>query len=166
MRTLHSHPNGAGRDMPRSDEADRGMSLAGLLVTVVILGALTATAVVSLRSLTGTGGNGSPTSDAAAAANLANRVSGHNVANSGLVQPRVGCRATADAARSASAIYFAHTGGRYPTRWSDLTVPRGRVFPLPTDVVINAANPRQLAGPDWTLTMTGGGATAPAFACA
>jgi hypothetical protein len=36
-----------------------------------------------------------------------------------------------------------------------LTMPRSRIFPPVADVVIRAANPRQLNGPDWMLTMTG-----------
>ena len=72
------------------------------------------------------------------------------------------CDAEAGAATSASSVYFANRGGKYPTKWSNLTTAS---FVLPAHVVVNPSNPAELDGNGWKLTMSGGGTTAPAFAC-
>ncbi|HTD49615.1 MAG TPA: hypothetical protein VK771_03385 [Acidimicrobiia bacterium] len=72
------------------------------------------------------------------------------------------CHAEAGAATSASSVYFANNGGKYPTKWSNLTTAS---FALAAHVVINPRNPAELDGNGWKLTISGGGATAPSFAC-
>ena len=72
------------------------------------------------------------------------------------------CHAEAGAATSASSVYFATTGGKYPTKWPNLTKAS---FVLPAHVVVNPSNPAELDGNGWKLTMSGGGTTAPDFTC-
>jgi hypothetical protein len=100
-----------------------------------------------------------------AAGALANRM--HESANFGVgaVRTVAACQATADAARTASNIYFADHGGRYPLEWADLTAAGPQIYKLPARVRISAANPKELEGPGWTLLMSGGGSAASSFAC-
>ena len=51
------------------------------------------------------------------------------------------------------------------TKWSDLTAGSPPLFLLPTGVVIDPNNPDELDGQGWKLKMSGGGTTAPGFAC-
>jgi len=75
------------------------------------------------------------------------------------------CAMSADAATTASAAYYARTNS-YATRWTDMTASTPPVFELHHDVTVNAANPKELDGKGWTLTIAGGGVTRPTFGCA
>ena len=132
---------------------------------VAILGVLTATALVSLRSMTTTTSGAGPAANAAASASLANGTSSAGAPNIGGVPPDVACKATADAARSASNVYFANSGGKYPVKWSDITTRTPPIYTLATNVSISATNARALDAPGWKLIMSGGGATPPTFTC-
>ena len=72
------------------------------------------------------------------------------------------CFATRDAARAAEAIVYANTS-RYPTTFAEMTMSNPPVLVPPDGVSVTAD---QLEGEGWTLTMSGGGATAPRFTCA
>jgi hypothetical protein len=155
----------------------RGVSLLGLLMVVLALGALTATAMVGVSSLTGNGdGTGigrvrgvtagaaaaAAAAQAAAAAGVARAAPGAGSGNSALIS----CRVSAAAARAASTLYFANSGGRsYPVKWSDMTTSNSALYELTPDVVINRVNATELDGRGWRLTMSGGGATPPTFTC-
>jgi prepilin-type N-terminal cleavage/methylation domain-containing protein len=84
------------------------------------------------------------------------------------------CGASADAAKAASAVYFASNANVYPTTFAQLTGSSGSLT-LPSDVTYNAAaitGPpiipigQQATSGGWHLTMTAGvGTAAPTFAC-
>jgi hypothetical protein len=151
----------------------RGVSLAGLLMMIVVLGALGATAIVGVSSLTDDGttrvlSTGPSTPADAARALQAKGASTGAVAPGGASSSSVRrlCMASADAARAASAIYFANSGvASYPVKWSDLTTSNPALYKPTTNVVINGANPKELDGRGWKLVVSGGGATAPTFTC-
>jgi hypothetical protein len=130
-------------------------------MTIVILGVLAAGAFVGVQTMTG--------SDVSSPTNI-----GPLTTNS--VPHRVGsvtgnlahnaCAASADAARSASNVYFANGGfQRYPTSWSELTTRPAALLSLADDDVVNPQNPKELDGQGWRLLISGGGATAPIFTC-
>ncbi len=81
------------------------------------------------------------------------------------------CSASGDAAKAASAVYFA-SYGTYPVNFPALTTATGSgatlipaAFTLPTGVTAPALVAAPTAG-GWTLTMTAGTATtAPTFVC-
>jgi hypothetical protein len=76
------------------------------------------------------------------------------------------CRATADAARSASSLYFVNSGFRsYPVKWSEMTASNPAIYNLAANVVVNAGNPKELDGRGWKLIMSGGGANKSTFTC-
>ena len=75
------------------------------------------------------------------------------------------CVASAGAAKTASAVYFANTHGTYPTRWSDMTTASPPLYGLANGVTINRHRRKELDGDGWKLTMRGGGATEPTFSC-
>jgi len=134
----------------------RGASLVGVLVLVVALGALTAMAVIGVNAMTG---NDSATSGLPITSTTA-------VPRGALSQGAIAaCRANADAAKAASAAYFANSGRTYPAQWSDLTASSAPTLTLAEHVVINASNPVELDGNGWKLIMSRGGATAPTFVC-
>jgi hypothetical protein len=142
-------------------------------MVVVVLGTLTATAIVGVSTLTGSSdgsgirGIGSPAAEAAAA--VAASAGGAAVVaapRGGSSSARNGCTASADAARSASTFYFANSGGRsYRVKWSDMTTSNPPIYKLETNVVINGGNPKELDGRGWKLTVSGGGASEPTFTC-
>jgi len=135
-------------------------------MVVVILGALSATAVLGLRSMTGSSGSdGGVLANASAAANVGNRVSGGASPGVGAMEASIACKATADAARSASNVYFTNSGGKYPLKWSDLTTGTSPIYKLSANVAINAMNPKELDGPGWKLIISGGATIAPTFTC-
>ena len=72
------------------------------------------------------------------------------------------CFATRDAARAAEAVVYANTS-RYPTTFTEMTMRNPPVLVPPDGVSVTAD---QLEGKGWTLTMSGGGETAPRFTCA
>jgi hypothetical protein len=142
----------------------QGFSLVGLLMVVVVLGALTATAVVGVSTLTGSSGSsgrGSTAPEAAAAVAPGTALGAGSSRSAGST-----CRASADAARSATTFYFANSGGRsYPVKWSDMTTSNPPIYKLATNVVINSGNSKELDGRGWKLIMSGGGVTQPTFTC-
>jgi hypothetical protein len=169
-RVASGNTNERGRNLTararqRIGGAD-GVSLVAVLLVVVILGALSATAIVGLRSTPGSGGtNGGVLANATAAGNVANRISGSASPGVEALRPGVACNATADAARSASNVYVTNSGGKYPMTWSDLTSGRPPIYTLPTNVTINATNAKDLDGPGWKLVMSGGGSVSANFVC-
>lgn len=134
-------------------------------MVVVVLGALTATAVVGVSTLTGDDNtkvlsanrNVNSGSRASSARTTSSTGGGNGIA-------RNACRASADAAGSASTLYFASRGS-YPVKWSDLTASNPPMYKLATNVVVNAGNPTELDGDGWKLTMAGGGVREPTFTC-
>ena len=155
------------RSQPDCSRAADGATLAGLLVIVIVLGALTATAIIGVSSLTG-GSNGKvlrATIGTRAHGTGGSGGSGGSGASPSSGSALVACRASADAARAASAVYYANTTGTFPTKWSDLTASNPPLFPLADRVVVNVANPAELDGRGWKLVMTGGGTTQPTFTC-
>src|SRR5689334_8912171 len=122
---------------------DDGLSLVGLLCVIATLGVLTTTTVASLHAMRTTTGGAGPAANAAAAANLANGMSSDAAPNIVGMRPGVACNATADAARSASNVYFANSGGKYPVEWSDLR----SSYMLPATVTINPTNAKELDSP-------------------
>ena len=139
-----------------------GFSLVGLLLVVLLLGALTAGAVVGVSSLTGTSDN---TATLGTGVNR-NGGTGNLAPSSSISSAAAGaCAASAAAARAASSVYFATSGGSYPVKWSDLTASNPPTFALAEHVVINAGNPKELDGSGWKLIVSGGGTSAPTFTC-
>jgi hypothetical protein len=147
----------------------QGSSLVGVLMIVLVLGGLAATAVVGVSSLTG--------SDNSVVSGMTG--TGHGVTGSTGTRGRKGgigaevgiaagaaCTASADVARSASTSYFVSSGGQYPAKWADLTASNPPLYTPAANVIINAGNPAELDGSGWKLTMTGGGTTEPTFTCA
>src|SRR4051812_9911384 len=152
-----------------TDSGTDGASLAGLLVIVVVLGLLSAAAVIGVSSLS----NDDSVAVLRGRSTGSVGVSGPGGFSSttrpaGTTGPTpaaaAACAASASAASSASTVYFTN-GGAYPARWSDLTGGPAAVFVLPDGVVVHPADPARLDGRGWKLVMTGGGATAPTFTC-
>jgi hypothetical protein len=140
------------------------MSLVGLLMMVLIIGILGAGGMLGLSSLTG------PTSDKSLSNALGDGAAAS--ADSGGwstlgASSKRACRAAAEAARSAAALYFTDAGGRvYPTTWSDLTASALPYYSLAPNVVINEANPKELdSSAGWKLAMSSGGSRPTTFAC-
>ena len=159
--------------MSSNEPTSHGFSLVGLLMVIVVLGALSATAIVGVSTLTassdgsGRSGVGSPAAEAAAAIAAAGGAAAKAAPGGGSSgSSRSACRAAADAAGAASAIYFANSGGRsYPVKWSDLTTSNLPIYKLDTNVVINSGNPMELDGRGWKLTLSGRGGSKPTFTC-
>lgn len=134
-------------------------------MVVVVLGVLAATAVVGVSTLTGndnanvlnTGRNVRGGSRGSSARSTSSTGAGNGIT-------RNACRASADAAGSASTLYFASSGS-YPVKWSDLTASNPPMYKLATHVVVNGGNPTELDGDGWKLTMAGGGVSEPTFTC-
>lgn len=157
---------------PEWSSGSRGLSLVGLLMVILVLGALTATAVVGVSTLNDNGnGSGRAKGVAAGTAAAAAEAAAAGVAgaapgagsNAGALSS---CRLSAAAARSASALYFTNNGGRsYPVTWSDMTTSKSAIYALAPNVVINRVNAKELDGRGWKLTMSGGGATPATFTC-
>jgi hypothetical protein len=72
------------------------------------------------------------------------------------------CNAMNDAARAASAVFYANNGGAYPKTFSDMEKSNPPTLELPKDVT---GTRTVLTGNGWKLTMTGGGGSAPTFTC-
>ena len=72
------------------------------------------------------------------------------------------CRASMDAARAGSAVFYVNHG-HFPTTFAEMT------HDAPADLTLergSTARGTTMTGPGWTLTMSGGGvSTAPTFAC-
>jgi hypothetical protein len=167
------HHRGVGHmDVPRAGRkwAADGASLVSILLIVVVLGGLSATAIVGVNSLTGSSDNiGTIGSTGTVAANTNTSTTVRSVV--GGIGADVGaaavaaCNASASAANSAASLYYATSGGAYPVKWSDLTAAKPPLFPLATGAVINVGIPTELDGRGWKMSMTGGGTTAPMFTC-
>jgi hypothetical protein len=160
-------------DVPRAERrsAIDGASLVGLLLIVLVLGGLTATAIVGVNSLTGSskdsmGTIASTVPTARTSVNTA--TTAHSVGGgigAGLGAAAVAaCNASASAANAASAVYYANSTS-YPTKWSDLTTGNPSPFALTTTDVVNARIPTELDGRGWKMVMSGGGTTVPTFTC-
>jgi hypothetical protein len=136
-----------------------------VLVIVVVLGGLAATAVIGVNAMTGndTTSNLLPTPSSSGRTHPG--TAGGGLGGGITAAAIAACNTNAGAARAASSAYFATRGGAYPTKWSDLTAPPSGTFALPPGVVINPANPAELDGRGWKLVMTGSGRAEPTFAC-
>ena len=154
---VDARPSGRVRDA-------RGGSLAGLLLLIVVLGGLAALAVVGVNSMTGSDSTSGNLMTTPSAASLGDAGGGARVGLGSVAQMAAdaACHAEAGIATSASSVYLANSGGKYPAKWSNLSTAS---FVLPAHVVINPSNPTELDGNGWELTMSGGGTTAPVFAC-
>ena len=79
------------------------------------------------------------------------------------------CQASADAAKAASAVFYANSSpSTFPSDFSNLITPK-KVYEIPTGVTpqVPPAGTVDLVGKGWTLKMTPGSAsTAPVFTCA
>ena len=83
----------------------------------------------------------------------------HTMKNAG--HPSAPCTSTRDAARAASAAYYANTT-RFPTTFRELTAEPSPVLELGEAKLVNDTT---VAGTGWTLTMSGGGTEQPTFTC-
>jgi prepilin-type N-terminal cleavage/methylation domain-containing protein len=113
-------------------QQEDGFTLIELLIAIVVVGILSAVAVVGIGSLTDRG-------ESAA------------------------CGASADAARAASVVHYASNDGVYPDSFDDFD--NGELV-LPSGAGEIAADQVAVTTNGWTMTMTGGDATAPEFDCA
>lgn len=119
----------------KDQEREQGFTLIELLIAIVVVGVLTAVAIVGIGGLVDNG-------------------------------KTAACQSTADAAKAASAVFYANSGspGTFPVDFHDLTTPN-KVLDIPSSVTPSApaVGDKALTGKGWTLTMSGGGATAPVF---
>jgi prepilin-type N-terminal cleavage/methylation domain-containing protein len=127
------------------DRKEEGFTLIELLIAIVVVGILTAVAIVGIGGLTDNG-------------------------------KTAACQATADAAKAASAVFYANsTTNTFPVDFGELVGPPV-VLDVPSGVTAAAtvAGPfhtppvtgdKVLKGKNWTLAMTGGNTTAPVFTC-
>jgi prepilin-type N-terminal cleavage/methylation domain-containing protein len=113
----------------------RGFTLIELLIAIVVVGVLTAVAIVGIGGLVD---------------------NGHTAA----------CNASADAAKTAAAVTYANSTASpqvFPTTFTQMT--NQNTYDIPSGVTANGAG-TVLTGKGWTLTMAGGGSSAPTFTCA
>ena len=159
--------------MPETERSrgTRGASLVGLLMIVLVLGLLSAAAIVGVKSLTDSSnaiGTIVTTTTAPTGSGPAGGTpgpGGGEIAGAAATAAAVACNAAADAARSASNLFLVNSGGSYPVKWSDLTASTPPIFVLSGHDVVARTNPAELDGLGWKLTMSGGGTTAPTFTC-
>jgi type IV pilus assembly protein PilA len=121
----------------KDQEREQGFTLIELLIAIVVVGILTAVAIVGIGGLTDNG-------------------------------KTAACQATADAAKAASAVFYANSANNsFPTTFTQMDgtgVPATVVLDIPSGVQKTSAT--QLKGKSWTLDMTAGaGGAAPTFAC-
>jgi hypothetical protein len=79
----------------------------------------------------------------------------------GLRRFAIPCTSARDAARAASAAYYANNL-EFPTTFRQLTAKPHPVLELGETTLVDDTT---VAGPHWTLTMTGGGTNTPEFEC-
>jgi hypothetical protein len=73
------------------------------------------------------------------------------------------CRSMSDASKAASAVFYANSApNAFPHAFTDMTRGRPKMLDPPGDATVSAS---KITGDGWTLTMSGGGATAPTFTC-
>jgi prepilin-type N-terminal cleavage/methylation domain-containing protein len=114
---------------------EEGFTLIELLIAVVVVGILAAVVILGIGGLN------------------------NNAKKSA-------CTVSLDAATAATAVYYSNNNGNYPACFAALVTVNDLDPASGTTVAAAAASPQTIThGSDWTLTMTGGGATAPAFAC-
>ena len=173
IRLRTKRHRGAGHmDVPKAGKsATDGASLVSLLLIVVVLGGLTATAVVGVNSLTGSSNDdiGAIASTVPTAkTNPGTPTTVHRVASgigAGLAAAAVAaCNTSASAANAASAVYYVNTTS-WPTKWSDLTTGNPAPFAMTATDVVNARIPTELDGRGWKMVMSGGGTTQSTFTC-
>ena len=121
----------------KDQEREQGFTLIELLIAIVVVGILTAVAIVGIGGLTDNG-------------------------------KTAACQATADAAKAASAVFYANsTTNSFPTTFTQMDgtgTPATVVLDIPSSVT--KTNPTLLTGKNWTLLMVaGGGGAAPTFTC-
>jgi hypothetical protein len=160
-------------DVPKAGRksATDGASLVSLLLIVVVLGGLTATAIVGVNSLTGSSNDNIATiastvptaKTTAGGATTVPRATGGIGAGLGAASVAA-CNTSKLAANAAAAVYYVNTSS-YPTKWSDLTTGSSAPFALAANDVVNAHIPTELDGPGWKLVLSGGGTTTPTFTC-
>src|SRR5204862_179656 len=107
-----------------------------LLIAIVVVGILTAVAIVGIGGLIDNGAKGA-------------------------------CRASADAAKAATAVHFSNTGA-YPATFGAMTGASPKELDVPSDVTINATTlvKGPAATPTWTLTMNNPGVNTINYTCA
>jgi prepilin-type N-terminal cleavage/methylation domain-containing protein len=112
----------------------RGFTLIELLIAIVVVGVLTAVAIVGIGGLVD---------------------NGHTAA----------CQASADAAKTAAAVTYANSTASPQAFPSDFdAMVTQKTYDIPSGVTETTST--KLTGKGWTLTMAGGGASAPTFTCA
>ena len=72
------------------------------------------------------------------------------------------CQASKDAAKAATAVYYANNDGAYPATFAAMTGSTPPMLELADGVT--ATSPTVLTGDGWTLTLTPG--SPPTYACA
>jgi type IV pilus assembly protein PilA len=119
---------------------EQGFTLIELLIAIVVVGILTAVAIVGIAGLTN---NGSKSA----------------------------CAASRDAAKAATAVFYANNSGTYPQQLSDMSSTTPPIWEPPTGITPTAGvgTPKvsTIATNGWTLTMTAGATAtdAPTFVC-
>ena len=103
---------------------------------VLVLGLLSAAAIVGVKSLTDSSNaigaivTTTITPTGAVPAGGTAGTGGGEIAGAGAAAAAVACSAAADAARSASNLFFVNSGDSYPVKWSDLTASTPPIFVL------------------------------------